>query len=77
MVLFEAAMVTREHWQRQLSPAERERVSILLRKSKGRPSNLDQRERAELREMLGKLDVKEIGMDMLPFVGQVRRQRRR
>lgn len=50
-----------EHWKQQLSPRERRRAIELLKTSKGRPGALSAREQAELRELVGKLDLKGFG----------------
>jgi hypothetical protein len=66
----EAALITRHHWK-QLEPEERKRLSLLLRKSRGRPSNLSSSERREASELLEKLDYAKLGGDiavtLLPF----------
>jgi hypothetical protein len=53
----QAVLVIRRHWQ-SLSPKDRARLSDLVRESGGRRSNLSAKERAELRKLAGKLDLK-------------------
>ena len=74
-VLLEVASVAREHWQ-GLAERDRRRLSALIRKSRGRRGNLTKRERDDVRRILGKLDYKAIGKDVVPFVGRARRRRR-
>lgn len=67
----EVALTTRRHWKR-LTPAERNRLAALARKSGGRPSkNLSERERREASELLDKLGHLEfaagIAEIVLPF----------
>jgi hypothetical protein len=73
MVFLDLAFVAREHWQ-QLTIGERTRLNDLVRRSKGRPSNLSKRERDELRRLVDKLDVPGMGRAMIPFVGARRRR---
>jgi hypothetical protein len=48
--------VLMRHWQ-HLTPAERQRIRELLRRFKGRPSNLSKREQKELRDLVTKIDA--------------------
>jgi hypothetical protein len=57
-----------------LSKRDRERLLALLRESGGRPAALSEKERAELRKLIGKLDVKGMGREM---IGLARRRGRR
>ena len=62
----------------ELSEKDRARVARLLRDSKGLPGNLSEKERAELRKLLSKLDVKRMGRDLLPLMrGGAKGRRRR
>ena len=49
----------------------------IVRSSKGRPSNLSDRERKELRALLGKVEPRELAKKVAtsPFAGRVRRHR--
>ena len=64
------AWLANRHWRR-LEPEERRRLRELIRKSRGRPSRLSTKERAEAEELLQKLDFAEFGGDvtttLLPF----------
>lgn len=55
----EGALLARRHWKR-LEPDERERLTDLARKARGRPSNLSDREHDELDELLQKLGHAEL-----------------
>ncbi|HEX5224197.1 MAG TPA: hypothetical protein VFW29_03610 [Solirubrobacteraceae bacterium] len=59
-----------------LSRKDRERLTRLLRESRGRPGALSEKERTELRKLIGKLDLKKMGRDMLPLVTGKGRKRR-
>lgn len=71
LLLVEAAMAVREHWQR-LTPAERARVTALVRKSGGRPGNLTPRERADLKRLARKMDPAGLGRRLAPLGGRRR-----
>jgi hypothetical protein len=66
----EVAWLANRHWRR-LDPDERRRLRELIRKSRGRPSKLTSKERAEAEELLQKLDFAELGgsvaTTLLPF----------
>jgi hypothetical protein len=57
VIVAEIAMLAGEHVGR-LTPSERRRVFELLRRGRGRPSNLTQRERAELAMLVAKAEPK-------------------
>lgn len=48
-------LLAREHLER-LTPRERHRVVVLIRESHGHPSRLSERDRAELKALLAKLE---------------------
>jgi hypothetical protein len=78
--LVQAGMAFGERW-RSLSEKDRARLSELVRGrvrvQHGRLGQLSAKERVELRKLVGKLDVKGMGRDMLPlFRGAGRRKRR-
>ena len=66
----QVAWLANRHWRR-LEPDERRRLRELIRKSRGRPSRLTTKERAEAEELLQKLDFAELGgsvtTTLLPF----------
>lgn len=57
IIVAEVAMLAGEHVGR-LEPRERRRVFELLRRGRGRPSNLSHRERAELAMLVAKAEPK-------------------
>jgi len=65
-VLLQAGAAAHRRW-RELEESDRRRLSELVRKSRGRPGNLSARERADIRRLVGKLDVAGIGREVLPF----------
>jgi len=75
--VLQAAMVAVERW-RGLSQKDRDRLTRLLRQSRGRVSTLSARERKELRRLSGKLDIKGVGRQLLPLLrGRSMRRKRR
>jgi hypothetical protein len=77
--LLRVGVVIGRHW-RGLSEKDRARLARLVRESGGRPGNLSQKERRELRRLAGKLNFKGMGRELLPLVrgrGGGRRRRRR
>ena len=75
LLVIQAAMAARDHWG-VLTPAERTDLARLLRTTRGRPSNLTAHEKAELRRLVGRLDLPGLGKDLLPFASKHRRGRR-
>jgi len=77
-VLLQALAVIGRHW-RSLPKKDRERLSGLVRDSGGRLDRLSTGERAELRKLAGKLDLKGIGIELTGLArgGRSRRRRRR
>jgi hypothetical protein len=73
-IALEGAVVANRHWK-QLDEGERSRLTRLISKSRGVPTNLSERERAEIRKLVGKLDVVGMGRDLLPFTGRPRPRR--
>jgi hypothetical protein len=51
-----------------LSARDRARLAQLLRQSRGWPARLGERDRAELRKLLGKLDIRAMSSELLPLV---------
>jgi hypothetical protein len=77
LLLFEVARGVRSHVMDTLSPAERRRVTEILRKSRGRPGNVSAREREELRRLAGKLDLRRLGQDLAPRIYSAQRRGKR
>jgi hypothetical protein len=55
LALGEIVLLAREHFER-LEPYERRRLVVLLREGRGRPSNLTRRDRAELEQLIAKVE---------------------
>jgi hypothetical protein len=67
MAILQVGVLTRKRWQ-SLSKKERSRLSDLMRQSRGRPGNLNPKERGELRKLAGKLDLKGMPRELMPLV---------
>jgi len=76
ILLFEVVRGVHSHVTDTLSPAERRRVTEILRKSHGNPQRVTAREREELKRLAGKLDFKRLGRDLAPRVVSSQRRRR-
>jgi hypothetical protein len=59
-----------------LSSRDRARLGRLLRESRGWPGRLAERDRAELRKLIGKLDLRAMGRELLPLLRGGRRRNR-
>jgi hypothetical protein len=72
----EVVVAVRNHVTDRLTEKERKRIVEIVRSSKGRPSNLSDRERSELRALLGKVEPAELAKRVAtsPFAGRVRRR---
>jgi hypothetical protein len=71
IVAAEVAVLLKEHWDR-LDERERRRLPELVRKSRGRPSNLSAREKRELRRIVDRIGPRELAVgvaDKLSPVG--------
>jgi tellurite resistance protein len=56
----EVVVAVRNHVADRLTTKERKRMLEIVRSSKGRPSNLSNRERKELRSLLDKVEPREL-----------------
>jgi tellurite resistance protein len=56
----EVVMAVKNHVTDRLTPRERGRILEIVRSSKGRPSNLSNRERNELQALLAKVEPREL-----------------
>ena len=56
----EVVVAVRDHVNTRLDEKERRRLVEIVRSSRGRPSNLDDRERAELQRLLGQIEPREL-----------------
>jgi hypothetical protein len=75
-LVLQAGVVVGKRW-RALSSRDRARISRLARESRGRPGNLSVKERRELRKLLGKLDLKGAGRELVSLARGGRRRKRR
>jgi hypothetical protein len=57
VILAEVAMLAKDHYER-LTPSERRRFVLLVKETKGRPSNLTERHRRELEKLIAKVEPK-------------------
>jgi hypothetical protein len=71
-----AAVTTKKHWDK-LAPAERRLLARLVRKSRGRVSNLSLRERHQLRRLVAKLELRRLGRDLAVLASPLPRPRKR
>jgi hypothetical protein len=72
LLAFQLLMAGHEHWNR-LDPRDRQRVSELLRKSKGDPRRLTPRERSEVRELARRLEFVRLARAVAPIAWKGRR----
>ena len=75
-IVFQVAMAARKHWK-NLAPKDRTRLAELLKKSQGRPNRLSARERAEVRELVTKLEPREFARSIVPIGRRAMKGRRR
>jgi tellurite resistance protein len=73
----EVVMAVKNHLSDRLTPRERNRILEILRSSKGRPSNLSNRERKELQNLLAKVEPRALATKVAtsPFAGRLRRRK--
>jgi hypothetical protein len=75
LLLYELATVAHAQWQ-DLPAGDRDKLTRLAVKSRGLPTNLTARERAEVKRILGRVDVQHIVRQLVP-TAIARRARRR
>ncbi len=66
LALARATMIVARHWN-ALSASERNRLAALIGESRGRVSNLSVKQRLELRRLIGKLDMRGLGRELVPL----------
>jgi hypothetical protein len=71
--LLAAGAIVTGRW-RSLSSKERARLRALLGESGGRPGNLTDKQRKELRKLARKLDLKGMGRDLASLRGKGRQR---
>jgi transposase len=76
VVFAQVGVVIARRW-RALSAKDRARLARLARASRGRPGNLSAKERAELRSLLRKLDLRAIAAELFALTRRRGRRRRR
>jgi hypothetical protein len=75
LALAEVAVVVKSHIDR-LEPKERSRLVEIVKSSKGRPSNLDDKERRELRKLIDKIGPGELARSVASRVTGIARGKR-
>jgi hypothetical protein len=72
----EVVVAVRDHLATRLSERERKRIVEIVRSSRGRPSNLSDRERKELQSLLAKVEPRELVKRVATsgFAGRLRRR---
>jgi tellurite resistance protein len=73
----EVVVAVRDHITTRLDDKERRRLVEIVRTSRGRPSNLNDRERKELQKLLGQIEPRELVKTVAAsgFAGRLRRRR--
>ncbi len=75
-MLLQVLVLVGRRWH-ALSGKDRARLARLIRDSQGRASNLNGRERAELRKLVGRLELRGLVGELLALVRRGRGRRRR
>jgi hypothetical protein len=77
LAIAEVLVAVRDHLTDRLSEKDRRRLVEIVRTSKGRPANLDDRERRELRELIGKIEPAQLAKTVASsgLGGRLRRRR--
>ena len=75
-LVLEVATVVVNRFRDDLPPAERRRLTTLVRKSKGDPRRLSSVERRQVLELLKTVDAQRLGRDVTALVGANRLRRR-
>ncbi len=75
-LVLEVATVVVNRFRDDLPPAERRRLTTLVRKSKGDPRRLTATERKQVLELLKTVDAQRLGRDVTALVGANRLRRR-
>jgi hypothetical protein len=76
LALARAAMIVSRHWT-ALSSKERANLAQLVGESRGRVSNLSDKQRSEVRKLARKLDLPSMGRELLALRGGRRRRARK
>jgi hypothetical protein len=71
MIALDLAVLARDRWSR-LEAGERRRLAQIVRKGR----SMSEREKADLRRIVRKLELLDAGRELIPIVGRGRRARR-
>lgn len=74
LALLQGGALARKRWS-ALAVKDRQRIIELVRRSRGLPTKLSAKERAELRKLVGKIDLKAAGSDLLSLLSRPRKRR--
>ena len=66
IIVFQLALTLHRHW-RFLTPDERRRLALLVKKSQGSPTKLTAPERAEMRRLVRKLEPFTMARAVVPI----------
>ena len=72
MIALDAAMILRDRWKR-LGPADRSRLAEIVRKGR----SMSERDKADLKKIVQRLELLDAGRQLLPIVGGRRKRRGR
>jgi hypothetical protein len=72
LVVLDIALILRDRWER-LGPADRRRLGEIVRKGR----SVSERDKADLRRIVRKLELVDAGRQLAPIVGRRRRRGRR
>jgi hypothetical protein len=67
LLVFELARVTWTHFGENVSERDRKRVAAILRRTKGDPRKLTMKEKLDLRNIGRRLNLAQLGRDLMPF----------
>jgi hypothetical protein len=77
LLVFELARVTWTHFSENVSERDRRRVAAILRRTKGDPRKLTMKEKLDLRNIGRRLNLAQLGRDLMPFGADVGKRKRR
>lgn len=75
VILAEVAMLAKDHFER-LTPVERRRLVLLVKETRGRPSNLSEKQRRELEKLVAKIEPKAFASNAVDKLSPVPVKRR-
>jgi hypothetical protein len=76
LLVFELARMTHGHIMEATSPQDRRRVMEIIRRAHGDPRKISAGDKAELKGIAGKLDVKSLATGAAPALMRSRKLRR-